>query len=64
MAMTALQALTTGVIAGSLSRQTVLTVSVQTQKDDDGNYLPEIVVQGLKSGERLLVSVTPVEGDE
>ena len=57
-----LQALVSGVLAGSLlSTSDFLAIAVDLKSDDEGNYLPEIEVQGLNSGERVKITIEAVE---
>lgn len=64
--MNSLQALVTGMIAGSLTKEPQLVdIEVEILADDKGKYLPEIVVTGRRSLTVLRVSVrVEREGEE
>jgi hypothetical protein len=58
--MNSLQALVTGMIAGSLAgddRDQLVDIDVEIAMDASGNYLPEVKVTGRQSGTVLRVSV-------
>jgi len=63
--MNSLQALVTGMIAGSLTKPDQLVdIEVQILTDDKGDYLPEVAVVGRQSGTILRVSVEVVQEGE
>jgi hypothetical protein len=63
--MNQLQALVTGVVAGSLTNvHDLIVIDVEIQTDDEGNYLPELYVIGRNSGMKLRISVDVVEEGE
>jgi hypothetical protein len=55
--LTDLQALVAGAIYGALMRQEQLLIEAEILHDDQGNYKPEVRVEGLVSGERLIVRI-------
>lgn len=55
--MNELQALVTGMLIGALMGQDAVTIEIQPQYDDEGNYLPEFLVTGQVSGTTLRVKV-------
>jgi hypothetical protein len=55
--MTELQALVSGYIAGALATAELFACDVEVPSDANGNYLPEILVRGRVTGERLRVRV-------
>jgi hypothetical protein len=60
--MTEFQALMTGAIAGALMRASAdgpFLIDVEQGVDEEGNYLPEILVRGRESGEELVVTIEP-----
>jgi hypothetical protein len=60
-----LQALITGMIAGSLAKADQVEIDVEVITDLKGDYLPKLYVKGRNSGTLLLVSVEVLEeGDE
>jgi hypothetical protein len=58
-----LQALVTGMIAGSLMKQEGVALDVEVAVDEDGNYEPELLVTGRNSRRRLLVTVAMIEDE-
>lgn len=62
--MNELQALVTGLIAGSLVKQEAVDIEVEPRVDAEGNYKPQILVTGRKSGQQLLVAVIDIDGVE
>jgi hypothetical protein len=58
--VTEFQALVTGAISGALMKADAdgpLMLNVEVGVDSAGNYTNEILVEGRRSGERLLVTV-------
>jgi hypothetical protein len=55
-----LQALVTGALIGALMRQDLLLVDVQPSTDE-GGFLPEFIVVGRESGQRLRVRIEELE---
>ncbi len=63
--MNDLQALVTGMVAGSLSLvDDFIALDVELSTDDAGNYLPELYVTGRNSGTKLRISVDVIEEGE
>lgn len=64
----AFQALVTGAIAGALQKagsdDGFLLLDAEVGVDEDGNYLPEVLVTGRESGTQLLVTVAIVSEEE
>jgi hypothetical protein len=55
--MNELQALVTGMLIGAILGQRAIDVTVYPQYDDEGNYLPEFLVQGNVTDTKLRVKV-------
>jgi hypothetical protein len=60
--MNDLQAVVTGMIVGALMSRH-LAIDVQPTFDDEGNYLPELVIVGRESGTRLRIRVELEDGE-
>lgn len=59
-----LEALTTGSLLGVLSSQDVLDVTVWPVTDDEGNYLPELLVQANQSGAVIRITIEALTEEE
>jgi len=63
--MTDLQAWVAGFIAGKLMREAasheLLDISVEVDADEEGNYKPEFLITGNRSGQRVRVFIVVAE---
>jgi hypothetical protein len=59
--------LITGAIAGALMKESAphgpFLIDVEVETDKEGNYTNQILVTGRESGDELLVTVKPLEGE-
>jgi len=55
--MNELQALVTGMLIGALLGQNAIDLTVQALYDEEGNYLPQFVVQGNVTDTKLRVRI-------
>jgi len=55
--MNELQALVTGMLMGALLGQNAIDLTIQALYDEEGNYLPQFVVQGNVTGTRLRIRI-------
>lgn len=58
-----LQALVTGVVMGTLHSQPYIAVDVEPVTDADG-FLPEVLVTGRNSGERLRIVIEALPAED